>query len=102
MNMTPTNFYLLLSVALFCIGAFGVVIRRNVLVVFMCLEIMLNAANLSLVAFSQSYGNLDGQIFVLFVMVIAAAEATVGLAIVVSLFRNFYQVTTDDVKILNG
>jgi NADH-quinone oxidoreductase subunit K len=88
--------YLGLSLLLFVIGAIGVCIRRNAIVVFMCIEMMLNAVNLSFVTFSKLLGNLDGQIAVFFVMVIAAAEAAVGLAIIIAVFRNVASVETSD------
>ncbi|MCL4137428.1 UNVERIFIED_CONTAM: hypothetical protein GTU68_027805 [Idotea baltica] len=81
---------------MFLIGAVGVTIRKNAIVVFMCIEIMLNAVNISFVAFSKYLGNLDGQITVFFVMVVAAAEAAVGLAIILSLFRNRQNVETSE------
>lgn len=89
------NAYLILSAILFVIGAFGVIIRRNAIVVFMCIEMMLNAVNITFVALARHHGTLDGQIAVFFVMVIAAAEAAVGLAIILSLFRSFMSVETD-------
>jgi NADH-quinone oxidoreductase subunit K len=88
--------YLGLSLLLFVIGAIGVCIRRNSIVLFMCIEMMLNAVNLSFVAFSKLVGNLDGQIAVFFVMVIAAAEAAVGLAIILAVFRNVASVETSE------
>lgn len=96
--MVPTSYYLTLSLLMFAIGALGVVVRRNMIVVFMCIEMMLNAVNLSFVALSQSVGNLDGQIVVFFVMVVAAAEAAVGLAIMISVFRSIKAVETSDVS----
>jgi NADH-quinone oxidoreductase subunit K len=84
--MSPTPF-LVLSAMLFTIGAVGVLVRRNAIVVFMCIELMLNAANLALVTFARVYGNLEGQIAAFFVMVVAAAEVVVGLAIIVTIFR---------------
>ncbi|MDR2338067.1 MAG: NADH-quinone oxidoreductase subunit NuoK [Deltaproteobacteria bacterium] len=93
------TFYLIIAALLFGIGVLGILVRRNVLVMLMCLELMLNAVNLTLVAFSRLHANLEGQIFVLFVMCVAAAEVVVGLAIIVNLFRNFYTV---DVDIANG
>lgn len=92
----PLSYYLILSGALFTIGSLGVVFRRNTIVVFMCIEIMLNAVNLTFVAFSRWHGNLDGQIAVFFVMVVAAAEAAVGLAIIISVFRAIKSVETTD------
>jgi NADH-quinone oxidoreductase subunit K len=88
--------YVGLSMVLFVIGAIGVCLRRNAIVVFMCIEMMLNAVNLAFVAFSKLHGNLDGQIAVFFVMVIAAAESAIGLAIILSVFRNFESVETTD------
>ena len=86
--MIPINHALLLSALLFAIGALGVFLRRNVITVFMCIELMLNAVNLSFVAFSRSLGTLDAQILVFFVMTVAAAEAAVGLAIILALQRH--------------
>jgi len=90
--MIPTQYYLLLSAAIFCIGVFGVLTRRNALVFLMSVELILNAANINLVAFSFQYGNLSGQVFSLFTMGIAAAEVAVGLGIVLVLYRNFSDV----------
>jgi NADH-quinone oxidoreductase subunit K len=84
----PLEPALLLSLALFAIGALGVFLRRNVITIFMCVELMLNAVNLAFVAFSRAWGTLDGQVLVFFVMTVAAAEAAVGLAIVIALHRN--------------
>jgi NADH-quinone oxidoreductase subunit K len=86
--MIPINHALALSAVLFAIGAYGVFLRRNVITVFMCVELMLNAVNLSFVAFSRSLGTLDGQILVFFVMTVAAAEAAVGLAVILALQRH--------------
>ncbi len=83
--MVPTSHYLILGAILFAIGSFGVIFRRNAITMFMCVEIMLNAVNLTLVAYSRSFNQVDGQIFVIFVMVVAAAEAAVGLALIVLL-----------------
>lgn len=94
--MVPLSAYLTLSALMFTIGALGVVIRRNAIVVFMCIELMLNAVNITFVAFSKQLGNLDGQMAVFFVMVVAAAEAAVGLAIIISLFRVRESVETTD------
>ncbi len=88
--------YVALSMVLFVIGAIGVCLRRNAIVVFMCIEMMLNAVNLAFVAFSKLHGNLDGQVAVFFVMVIAAAESAIGLAIILSVFRAFESVETTD------
>ncbi len=94
--MVPISAYLILSFVLFSIGAIGVLVRKNAIVVFMCIELMLNAVNISFVAFSQLHGNLDGQIAVFFVMVVAAAEAAVGLAIIIAMFRNAETTETTD------
>ena len=94
--MQPVLSYIALSMLLFTIGAIGVCLRRNAIVVFMCIEMMLNAVNLAFVAFSKIHGNLDGQIAVFFVMVIAAAESAIGLAIILSVFRSSASVETTD------
>ena len=96
----PLAYYLCLSAALFAIGAVGVLTRRNVIVVFMCIELMLNAVNLTLIAFSAYLGSIAGQALVLFVMAVAAAESAVGLAIVISVYRNRQTVNIDDINIL--
>lgn len=100
--MVPVTYYLTLSALMFTLGIVGVVVRRNAIVVFMCIELMLNAVNLSFVALSRLVGNLDGQIAVFFVMVVAAAEAAVGLAIIISIFRATKSVETSDANQLNG
>lgn len=92
----PAGYYLLLAAALFSIGLVGVLVRRNMIVIFMCIELMLNAVNLTLVAFSRINGNLDGQVLSFFVMVVAAAEVTVGLALIVNLFRLRASIDADD------
>jgi len=97
--MTPM-WYVVLSAALFTIGAVGVLIRRNAIVLFMCIELMLNAANLSLVTFSRINGTLDGQIIAFFSMVIAAAEVVVGLAIIMAIFRTRRSASVDDANLL--
>ncbi len=106
----PINYYIFLSIALFCIGIVGVLTRRNAIIVFMCIELMLNAVNLLLVAFSKMHNlrvagtsgadivGTDGQLFVFFIMVVAAAEVSVGLAIIVMMYRNIHSV---DVNFLN-
>ncbi|MCB0330632.1 MAG: NADH-quinone oxidoreductase subunit NuoK [Bdellovibrionales bacterium] len=95
-EMDYSAHYIILSVILFTIGAIGFVVRRNAIVAFMCLEIMLNAVNIAFVALSRRVGNLDGEIAVFFVMVVAAAEAAVGLAIIISVFRNLQSTETTD------
>jgi NADH-quinone oxidoreductase subunit K len=97
--MTPSA-YIVLSAVLFTIGAAGVLVRRNAIVLFMCIELMLNAANLALVTFSRMHGNLDGQIMAFFVMVVAAAEVVVGLAIIMSIFRTRRSASVDDANLL--
>ena len=97
--MNPT-YYLVLSSLLFGIGAIGVLVRRNAIVVFMCIELMLNAVNLSLVTFSRINGNLDGVVMAFFVMVVAAAEVVIGLAIIMSIFRSRRSSSVDDANLL--
>jgi len=102
LEITP-SYYLVLAAMLFTIGSVGVLTRRNVLVMFMCVELMLNAVNLTFVAFARSMGDLGGQALVFFVMVVAAAEVVVGLAIMVALLRRRPDATTaDDVAALRG
>ncbi len=96
----PLTWYLILSGILFSIGSVGVLINRNALVVFMCIELMLNAVNLAFVTFSRQQNSMDGQIFVFFIMTVAAAEAVVGLAIIIALFRNKATVNVDDINIM--
>jgi NADH-quinone oxidoreductase subunit K len=104
----PINYYIILSIALFCIGVIGVLTRRNAIIIFMCIELMLNSVNLLLVAFSKMHhlkqatlnpaAGVEGQLFVFFIMVVAAAEVSVGLAIIVMMYRNVHSV---DVNFLN-
>ncbi len=94
----PLNYYILLSTMLFCIGVLGVMFRRNAIVIFMCIELMLNAVNLLLVAFSAYNGDTSGQVFVFFIMAVAAAEVAVGLAILMMIYRN---TGTTDVNFLS-
>ncbi len=96
----PLNWVLALSAILFSLGALGVLIKRNIIVMFMSIELMLNAANIALVAFSRAHGNLDGQIIVFFTMTLAAAEVAVGLAIIVALFRIKRTIDVDRVTLL--
>jgi NADH-quinone oxidoreductase subunit K len=98
--MIPLSHYLLLSAFMFSCGVLGVVVRRNAIVVFMSIELMLNAVNLSLIAFSAFLGDPTGQMLVFFVMVVAAAEAAVGLAIIISLYRNKQTLNVDEINIL--
>jgi NADH-quinone oxidoreductase subunit K len=96
----PITYYLALSCALFAIGVIGVLIRRNAIIIFMCIEMMLNAVNLSLIAFSEYYQAIDGQMLVFFVMVVAAAEVAVGLALIYVIFRNKGTVYVDELNIM--
>jgi NADH-quinone oxidoreductase subunit K len=101
MKVEP-SWYLVLSALLFTIGVGGVLIRRNAIVLFMCVELMLNAVNLSFIAFSKLNGDLNGQILSFFVMVVAAAEVVVGLGILVAIFRKRSSTSVDDVNLLKG
>ena len=99
MSEITINHYLALSSFMFVIGAVGVITRRNAIVVFMCIELMLNAANLALVAFSSYLGDAQGQVFVFFVMTVAASEAAVGLAIIIAIFRNKQSLNIDELNL---
>lgn len=98
----PAAWYLILAAILFLIGATGLLVRRNVLVMFMCIELMLNAVNLTFVTFSRLLNDVGGQVDVFFVLVVAAAEVVVGLAIIVAMFRRRAAATADDIHILKG
>ena len=98
--MNPIN-YLYIAALLFTIGAVGVVIRRNAIVVFMCIELMLNAANLAFVTFARINGNIEGQIVAFFTMVIAACEVVIGLAIIVTIYRSRRSASVDDASLLS-
>jgi len=98
--MVPISHAIALSALLFCIGAAGALARRNLIVILMSIELMLNAVNLALVAFSRQWGDIAGHVFVLMVIVVAAAEVTVGLGIVISLFRNRESVNVEDASLL--
>ncbi|MDC1067823.1 NADH-quinone oxidoreductase subunit NuoK [Candidatus Kapabacteria bacterium] len=100
LNNISIEHYLTLSGVIFSIGAIGVLTRRNAIIVFMCVELMLNAVNLTLVTFSAYLGDSNGQVFVFFIMAVAAAEAAVGLAIVLALFRNMKTINIDEVNLL--
>ena len=100
--MMPVTYYVALSAMLFTIGALGVLIRRNPLIIFTSVELMLNAANLAFAAFARSYQNLSGQIFVFFVMTVAAAEVAVGLALLVAIFRTKHSINIDEMNSLKG
>lgn len=100
--MVPTSYYLLVAAILFSIGAGGVLLRRNALIIFMCVELMMNAVNLTFVAFSRELQSLGGQVFVFMIMTVAAVEAAVGLAILVELYRHIKSVNVDDFDSLKG
>jgi len=100
--MVPVSYYVALSGILFTIGALGVLIRRNPLVIFMSIELMLNAGNLAMVAFTRTFMVLEGQIFVFFVMTVAAAEVAVGLALIVTIFRSRHSIDVDLMSTLKG
>ena len=98
--MVPLNYYLILSGILFVIGVIGVLVRRNAIIIFMSIELMLNAVNLTFIAFSRYLNSIDGQIFVIMVMAVAAAEVVVGLALIIAVFRIKETVNVDEVNIL--
>jgi NADH-quinone oxidoreductase subunit K len=98
--MVPVTYYLVLAAALFCLGMFGVMVRRNALVVFMCVELMLNAANLTFLAFARQYGDGGGHVAAFFVIAVAAAEASIGLAIIIAVFRSRGSIDVQDIKTL--
>jgi NADH-quinone oxidoreductase subunit K len=98
----PLTWYLVVSALIFAIGAGGVLVRRNPLVILLCIELMLNAANLALVGFSRVHGNMDGQMFALIVMVVAACEVAVGLGLIVALFRRRLPIDVDELRELQG
>jgi len=100
--MIPVSWYLTLSTILFCIGMYGFLTRRNVIIMFLCIELMLNAANLNFVAFSHYLNDLHGQVFTFFVIAVAASEAAIGLGIVVALYRNRQTVYSDEINELKG
>jgi len=98
--MVPLNYYLVLSAIIFAIGVTGVIIRRNIIVILMSIELMLNAVNLTFIAFSRSIGTMDGQVIVFFVMTVAAAEAVVGLGIIISVFRHRQTLDPQEMQLL--
>ncbi len=98
----PLEYYQILAGLLFGIGVMGVLFRRNILVIFMCVELMLNAANISLVAFGRALGSMDGQVLVFFALAVAAAEVAVGLAIIIDLFRKRGTIDINEVSLLKG
>ena len=96
------DWYLVVSAFVFCIGAAGVLVRRNPLVILLCLELMLNAANIALIGFARMWGNAQGQIFAVIVMVVAACEVTVGLGVIVALYRRRLPIDVDELRELHG
>jgi NADH-quinone oxidoreductase subunit K len=100
--MVPINYYIILSAILFTVGVTGVLIRRNALIIFMSIELMLNAANLAIVAFSSAIQSFSGQIFVFFVIAVAAAEVAVGLALIVEIFKSKRSIDVDQMNSLKG
>jgi NADH-quinone oxidoreductase subunit K len=100
--MVPVDYYIILSAILFTIGVLGVLIRRNALIIFMSIELMLNAANLAIVAFSSVIKSFSGQIFVFFVIAVAAAEVAVGLALIVEIFKSKHSIDVDQMSSLKG
>lgn len=100
--MPSTEAYLMLSGTMFAVGLVGVIVRRNMITVLMCIELMLNAVNINLVAFSHRLAHLEGQVFTIFVICIAAGEAAVGLAIIIQLYRLRSTINVDEVRTLNG
>lgn len=102
MTTIPTSFYVALSAVLFTLGVLGVLIRRNAIIIFMSIELMLNSANLVFVAFARQFAELDGQLFVFFIMTVAAAEVAVGLALIVTIFRTKQSINVDEINQLKG
>jgi len=100
--MVSLNSYLILGAVLFSIGAVGVFTQRNVLIIYMCIELMLNSVNLTFIAFSKFLNNMNGHVFVFMIMTVAAAEAAVGLAIILSVFRNKATVNVDEINLMKG
>jgi NADH-quinone oxidoreductase subunit K len=102
MTPIPTSYYVALSAILFTLGVLGVLTRRNAIIIFMSIELMLNSANLVFVAFARQFGELDGQLFVFFIMTVAAAEVAVGLALIVTIFRTKQSINVDEINQLKG
>jgi NADH-quinone oxidoreductase subunit K len=100
--MVPLDHYLILGAVLFSIGAVGVFTQRNALIIYMCIELMLNAVSLTFIAFSKFLNNMDGHIFTFMIMTVAAAEAAVGLAIIIAMFRNKETVNVDEINLMKG
>ena len=102
MTPIPTSYYVALSAILFTLGVLGVLTRRNAIIIFMSIELMLNSANLLFVAFAREFGQVDGQIFVFFIMTVAAAEVAVGLALIVTIFRTKRSINVAEINQLKG
>ncbi len=100
--MLPVTYYIALSAILFILGAVGVLIRRNLIVIFMSVELMLNAANLAFVAFARYYQSMNGQVFVFFIMAVAAAEVAVGLSLIVTIYRSRHTIDVDEMSEMKG
>jgi NADH-quinone oxidoreductase subunit K len=100
--IVPTSYYIILSAVLFSIGVAGVLLRRNAIIIFMSIELMLNSANLAFVAFARSFADVAGQVFVFFVITVAAAEVAVGLALIVTIFRTKKSIDIDEMHMLEG
>ena len=100
--LVPTNYYVILSAAMFSIGMAGVLLRRNAIIIFMSIELMLNSANLAFVAFARGFSDVAGQVFVFFVITVAAAEVAVGLALIVTIFRTKKSIDIDELHMLEG
>lgn len=100
--IVPTNYYIILSAVLFSIGVAGVLLRRNAIIIFMSIELMLNSANLAFVAFARNFADVAGQVFVFFVITVAAAEVAVGLALIVTIFRTKKSIDIDEMHMLEG
>jgi NADH-quinone oxidoreductase subunit K len=98
--MVPLPYYLVVSAILFSIGTIGVLTRKNAIVIFMCVELMLNAVNLTFIAFSRDLGKIDGQVFVFFIMTVAAAEAAVGLALMIAFYKNRESIDVEDINLM--
>ena len=100
MSAVPTNYYLILSAILFTVGVIGVLIKRNPIVIFMCVELMLNAVNLTFIALGRHFGQINGQMYVIFALAVAAAEVAVGLGIIVAIFRTKETIDIDEINLL--
>ncbi len=100
--MIPTSYFIILSIILFILGIIGFFVKKDLITQFMCVEVMLNAANLALIAFSKAHSSLDGQIIVFFIITVAAAEAAVGLAIILLVYRQKKTIKTEDIQLMKG